>query len=100
MPGTLFLIPTNLSEPFAPGEILPKHVIETAKRLDHYIAENAKTARAFLKALELSRPIQGISINELNGRQSGDALRKMVQPLLDGHDVGLVSEAGAPGVAD
>lgn len=100
MPGTLFLIPTNLSEPFVPGEILPQHVIAIAQRLDHYIAENAKTARAFLKALKLARPIQGISISELNGRQDGDALKKMIQPLLDGHDVGLVSEAGAPGVAD
>ena len=100
MPGTLFLIPTNLSEPFSPSEILPQHVISTAQRLDYYIAENAKTARAFLKALELARPIQGISISELNGRQGDDALKKMVQPLLDGHDVGLVSEAGAPGVAD
>ncbi|MEP7154323.1 MAG: SAM-dependent methyltransferase [Betaproteobacteria bacterium] len=100
MAGTLYLIPTNLSDPFTPQSILPQDVIATARRLDYYIAENARTARAFLKTLEIDRPIQGISIRELNGRQEKNILLEMLQPLLDGHDVGLVSEAGAPGVAD
>ena len=100
MPGTLFLIPTNLSDPFNPNAILPQDVINTASKLDFYIAENAKTARAFLKSLGLDRPIQEISIRELNERNGKDALADMVRPLLEGHDVGLVSEAGAPGVAD
>ncbi len=100
MSGTLFLIPTNLSEPFSPAAILPPDVVATALKLDFFIAENAKTARAFLKALGLVRPIQGISIRELNERNGKDALADMLQPLLDGYDVGLVSEAGAPGVAD
>lgn len=100
MPGTLFLIPTNLSEPFSPSAILPQDVVATALKLDFYIAENAKTARAFLKSLGLARPIQGISIRELNERNEKDALTDMLRPLLDGRDMGLVSEAGAPGVAD
>jgi 16S rRNA (cytidine1402-2'-O)-methyltransferase len=100
MPGTLFLIPTNLSDPVSPSAILPQDVISTALKLDFYIAENAKTARAFLKSLGLSRPIQGISIRELNERNGKDALAEMLRPLLEGHDIGLVSEAGAPGVAD
>ncbi|MBL0122349.1 MAG: SAM-dependent methyltransferase [Betaproteobacteria bacterium] len=98
--GTLFLIPVNLSEPFAPGVILPEEVIAIALRLDFYIAENAKTARAFLKALGVARPLQEVSIRELNTRTDKSELAELLHPLLAGNDVGLVSEAGAPGVAD
>lgn len=98
--GTLYLIPTNLSEPFNPSHILPVHVIETAIRLNHYVAENAKSARAFLKRIGIDRPLQTISIFELNNQTPETALREMILPLIVGNDVGLVSEAGAPGVAD
>ncbi len=99
-PGTLYLIPSNLSEPFLPAQILPATVIATAIRLNHYIAENAKAARAFLKGIGVVRPLLEISILELNDRTPKHALNDMIAPLVAGHDVGLVSEAGAPGVAD
>jgi len=98
--GKLFLVPANLSEPFAPGAILPQEAITIALRLDFYIAENARTARAFLKSLGIQRPLQGVSIRELHERAGADELAEMIKPLLEGNDVGLVSEAGAPGVAD
>lgn len=98
--GTLFLIPTNLSDPFTPGAILPQEVIELALRLDFYIAENAKTARAFLKSLGIGRPLLQVSIRELNTHTDINELTELLEPLLAGNDVGLVSEAGAPGVAD
>lgn len=98
--GTLYLIPTNLSDQFSPTEILPATVIATALRLNHYIAENAKSARAFLKKIGTERPMLGISILELNDQTRADDLTKLIAPLLAGHDVGLVSEAGAPGIAD
>ena len=99
-PGTLFLIPVNLSDPCAPAAILPQEVIDTALRLEYYIAENAKTARAFLKSLGIDRPLKELSIRELNERTRQEELAEMLKPLLAGNDVGLVSEAGAPGVAD
>ena len=98
--GNLYLIPTNLAEPVNPGAILPQDVIAVALRLDHFIAENAKTARAFLKSLGIGRPLAEISIRELNEHTAPDALTALLEPLFAGHDVGLVSEAGAPGVAD
>lgn len=98
--GTLFLIPTNLSTPFAPAQILPSKVVTTAIRLNYFVAENAKTARAFLKGIGVDRPLLEITIRELNRQTKDDALNEMIAPLLAGHDVGLVSEAGAPGVAD
>ena len=98
--GTLFLIPSNLSDPFTPSQILPATVIATAIGLNHYIAENAKTARAFLKGIGINRPLSQISILELNDQTPRDALAGMIAPLIAGHDIGLLSEAGAPGIAD
>ena len=98
--GKLYLIPTNLSDPFTPTQILPAAVIATARRLNHYIAENAKSARAFLKQIGIDKPLMEISIVELNNQTRAEALIEMIGPLLSGEDVGLVSEAGAPGVAD
>jgi 16S rRNA (cytidine1402-2'-O)-methyltransferase len=101
--GKLYLIPTNLADPFTPASVLPNNVIATALKLDHYIAENAKTARAFLKAIGISRPLQEISIVELDkhlNQAENDPVQKLIAPLLAGFDMGLVSEAGAPAVAD
>ena len=101
--GKLYLIPTNLADTFVATSILPDDVISTALKLDHYIAENAKTARAFLKAIGISRPLQEISIIELEkhlNSAENDSTRTLIEPLLAGFDVGLVSEAGAPAVAD
>jgi 16S rRNA (cytidine1402-2'-O)-methyltransferase len=101
--GKLYLIPTNLADPFTPASVLPNNVIATALKLDHYIAENAKTARAFLKAIGISRPLQEVSIGELDkhlNQAENDPVQKLIAPLLAGFDMGLVSEAGAPAVAD
>jgi 16S rRNA (cytidine1402-2'-O)-methyltransferase len=101
--GKLYLIPTNLADPFIPASILPNNVIDIALKLDHYIAENAKTARAFLKAIGISRPLQEVSIVELDkhlNQADNDPVQKLIAPLLAGFDMGLVSEAGAPAVAD
>ena len=98
--GSLLLIPTNLSDGVCPDTFLPREVIASALKLDFYIAENAKTARAFLKSLGTARPLQEISIRELNKHTGKDQLTELLQPLFEGHDMGLVSEAGAPAIAD
>lgn len=102
--GTLYLVPTNLAQPVDVNVILPRDVIAIALKLDHYIAENAKTARAFLKSIGTTRPLQEISIQELNKHSDSStqiiAMKDLLAPLLAGHDAGLVSEAGAPAVAD
>jgi 16S rRNA (cytidine1402-2'-O)-methyltransferase len=97
--GTLYLIPTNLAEPFVTNTVLPTEVINTTRKLQHFIAENAKTARGFLKQIGVTRPIQEISIVELDKHSSVNA-DALLAPLINGDDVGLVSEAGAPAVAD
>src|SRR5690606_22877713 len=68
--------------------------------LTTYIAENAKTARAFLKQIGTVRPLQEITIHTLNDKVDAQQIRAWLKPLLDGGDIGLVSEAGCPAVAD
>jgi 16S rRNA (cytidine1402-2'-O)-methyltransferase len=103
--GILFLIPTHVTAATMQNTqlVLPTQVIATAVGLTHYIAENAKTARMFLKAIGVTRPLAEISIAELDKhtRQSQQSdYSSLLAPLLAGSDVGLVSEAGAPAVAD
>jgi 16S rRNA (cytidine1402-2'-O)-methyltransferase len=97
--GTLHLIPVGLGE--APIDLwLPAQVQTQAGLLKTYIAENAKVARAFLKLTPLTLPLQDITIHELNARVEDDALEQWLAPLKAGQDMGLVSDAGCPAVAD
>nr|WP_314546692.1 SAM-dependent methyltransferase [uncultured Massilia sp.] len=108
MPGTLYLIPNTLgsteASPNALSHILPEQVQDIASKLDYFVAENAKTARAFLKLVgighPLAKPLQEIQIAELNVNTPAQALAALLAPLLEGRDAGLVSEAGVPAVAD
>jgi 16S rRNA (cytidine1402-2'-O)-methyltransferase len=108
MPGTLYLIPNTLgpteAAPGALSQVIPTDVQALTARLDYFVAENAKTARAFLKLIAidhpLARPLQEIEIAELNVNTPPAALAGLLGPLLAGRDAGLVSEAGVPAVAD
>ena len=108
MPGTLYLIPNTLgpteAAPGALSHIIPEQVQALTARLDYFVAENAKTARAFLKLIAidhpLAKPLQEIEIAELNVNTPVAALAGLLAPLLAGRDCGLVSEAGVPAVAD
>ncbi|QBE65347.1 SAM-dependent methyltransferase [Pseudoduganella lutea] len=104
MPGTLYLIPNTLGDTTALNHVIPEHVQALTAQLAHFVAENAKTARAFLKLVNavhpLARPLQEIAITELNVNTKAEALAGLLAPLRAGHDVGLLSEAGVPAVAD
>lgn len=99
MPGTLYLIPVPLG-PTAPAESLPANVLATIKPLTHFVVEQAKTARAFLKAAGTDTPLQELTLVELNEHTKTNELDLLLAPLRAGHDVGLLSEAGCPAVAD
>lgn len=97
--GTLHLIPVGLGD--APvSSWLPEDVRQLAGRLDTYIAENAKTARAFLKLVGTTRPLQEITIHTLTRDTNANQIRQWLQPVQNGGEIGLVSEAGCPAVAD
>lgn len=97
--GTLYLIPCTLGDTAA-GNVLPQHVIDIARSLDHYVVEQAKTARQFLSALRHEKPIASLHIATLNEHTKAAELPELLAPLLAGCDVGIISEAGCPGIAD
>lgn len=97
--GTLHLIPVGLGDA-PPASWLPEDVRLLAGRLDTYIAENAKTARAFLKIIGTARPLQEITIHTLAKDTDVRQMRQWLEPLRAGGEIGLVSEAGCPAVAD
>jgi 16S rRNA (cytidine1402-2'-O)-methyltransferase len=97
--GTLFLIPCTLGDT-PPQQVLPQHVIEIARKLSHFVVEQPKTARKFLSALRPERPIQSLHFATLNERTTAKELPDLLAPLLAGHSVGVISEAGCPGIAD
>jgi 16S rRNA (cytidine1402-2'-O)-methyltransferase len=93
--GKLYLIPTPLGVAEGLQQFSPL-LLERVRNLDYFIVENAKTARAFLKTIDMPRPIAALRIETI----SDDALESLLQPLEAGRDAGLMSEAGAPAVAD
>ena len=99
MSGTLHLIPVGLG-PAQPERWLPADVRSLAGSLDTYIAENAKTARAFLKLIGTVRPLQEITIHTLGPKTDAGQIQQWLAPMHQGQDIGLVSEAGCPAVAD
>ena len=97
--GTLHLIPVGLSAT-TPDQWLPLVAQSCAGGLTHYIAENSKTARAFLKTMPLQHALQDVVMHELNARVELATLQGWLEPLKAGISIGLVSEAGCPAVAD
>jgi len=97
--GTLYLIPVPLG-PTPPEFSLPANVLSTVRPLRYFVVEQAKTARAFLKAVGTDTALQELHLEELNEHTKTDALDHLLAPLRAGHDVGLLSEAGCPAVAD
>jgi 16S rRNA (cytidine1402-2'-O)-methyltransferase len=100
--GTLYLIPSTLGDACSIDAILPAKIREVANTIMHYIVENEKPARAFLKRLNLETPIQAISLYPVNEHTQAkkEDLSVLLKPLLNGLNMGLLSDAGCPAVAD
>lgn len=97
--GRLFVVP-NLLGLVEPPQVLPERTIAVARRLAHYVVENAKPARAFLKSLSPELPLQQIAIAELGDAPEPARCAQLLAPARAGSDVGLLSDAGCPGIAD
>lgn len=98
--GRLFLVPAWLSEDIAPAVVVPAPVLARIHALDSFVVENAKSARRFLAECGHPRPMRDIAMVELNEHTPRQAVAAMLAPALDGRDLGLLSEAGVPAVAD
>ena len=97
--GTLYLIPVALGEVDATSW-LPPATLAIARALCTFIAEDAKSARRFLKAIAHPTPLREIDIQLLNEHTERDCLEPLLAPMIAGVDCGLMSEAGCPAVAD
>lgn len=97
--GKLYLIPTTLGEN-DPMEVLPQTVKRAIDFIDYYIVENEKTARRFIKAVNAQKVQANLKISLLNKHTEVSEHNAMIKPCLEGINIGLMSEAGCPGVAD
>lgn len=97
--GTLYLIPVPLGD-IGPVEVIPEATLIVTRRISSFIAENARSARRFLKAAGTSHPLQEINVMEIDKHQSRIDFDYYFSDLRSGLDTGLVSEAGIPAVAD
>ena len=97
--GKLYLIPTTLGE-VAPDDVLPQTVKRAIDFINDYVVENEKTARKFIKSINPEKIQANLRINVLNKHTEISEHNVMIQPCLEGRNVGLMSEAGCPGVAD
>ena len=97
--GKLYLIPTTLGEMNA-DDVLPQTIKRTIDFIDFYIVENEKTARKSIKMVHAEKKQSELKLFLLNKHTDTKAHLDFIKPLLEGHNVGLMSEAGCPGVAD
>lgn len=97
--GRLYLVP-NLLGVVPPAEVLPERTIAVARALEHFVVETPKAARQFIISLGLARPIQLIDFATLDVNTPSDRIPALLEPAIDGKDLGLLSDAGCPGVAD
>ncbi|WP_111306771.1 SAM-dependent methyltransferase [Confluentibacter sediminis] len=97
--GKLYLIPTTLGDN-EPLEVLPLTIKKIIEQTNIFIVENEKTARAFIKKISPETLQSSLDIHLLNKYTDNSELPKFLEPCLNGVNVGLMSEAGCPGVAD
>tara|TARA_R110000868_G_scaffold186282_4_gene428686 strand:- start:449 stop:1165 length:717 start_codon:yes stop_codon:yes gene_type:complete len=97
--GKLYLIPTTLGDN-EPLEVLPISIKRAIENIDYYIVENEKTARRFIKKISSKKSQGDLVIEALNKFTEPEMIPTFLQPCLEGKNVGVISEAGCPGVAD
>lgn len=97
--GALYLIPSSLDDSAAAATTSPQ-TRALIERLEIFIVEHAKTARRFLANFSLARPLAELDFRLLNEHTSDTDLPELLAPLRAGYDVGLLSEAGCPAIAD
>ncbi len=97
--GKLYLIPTLLGDEPA-VQVLPAGTLEVIHRLDHFIVEEIRTARRFLRKAGVTRPLEEISFDIFNEHSRNEDIANYLEPARNGYDLGLLSEAGTPCIAD
>ncbi len=97
--GRVILFPSLLA-PVAPCDVLPATNIALIREVKYFVVEELRTARRFLKACDKSIDIDSLQFSVLNEHTSPGEVEAMLGPALEGFDIGIISEAGCPAVAD
>jgi 16S rRNA (cytidine1402-2'-O)-methyltransferase len=99
-PGKLLLVPAWLAQDTAPDAVVPAPALARIRALRDFVVEDAKSARRFLSACGHPGPMREVAMAELNEHTPAAAVPALLEPALQGRDLGLLSEAGIPAVAD
>lgn len=97
--GKVYLIPSTLGD-IAPLEVLPISIKQAVEKIDHYVVENEKTARNFIKKISPRKLQPSLKISVLNKFTEAQEIPSFLDPCVQGFDLGILSEAGCPGIAD
>ena len=97
--GTLYMVPVTLGDDNL-SFVIPADVIQIVKGLEYFVVENEKSARRFLATVKSNKPVRELNFQLLNEHTAEKDLPELIAPLLAGHNVGMLSEAGCPGIAD
>jgi len=97
--GKLYLIPTRLGDDIK-LEVLPISIKKIIESTNHYIVENEKTARRFIKKISPAKSQPSLHFETINKFTIDSELPAFLNPCIEGHNIGVLSEAGCPGIAD
>ncbi len=97
--GRIFLIPSPLGE-VPPINVLPLSINKLIESIDHYVVEHEKNARKFIKSICPGKKQSKLHINTINKFTNPSDLPKFIDPCYMGKDIGVISDAGCPGIAD
>ncbi|MGC1516964.1 MAG: SAM-dependent methyltransferase [Maribacter sp.] len=97
--GKVYLIPSTLGD-VPPLEVLPISIKQAIEKIDHYVVENEKTARHFIKKVSPRKSQPSLHLSVLNKFTEPQEIPSFLSPCMAGYDVGILSEAGCPGIAD
>lgn len=98
-PGKLYLIPNVIADD-TQALVIPPHIVENLKPLKYFLAEDIRTARRYLSSLKIFESIEALQFSVLNKETQESELPALMDPLFQGHSIGVISESGCPGVAD
>jgi 16S rRNA (cytidine1402-2'-O)-methyltransferase len=98
--GTLYLIPTTLGDTAETADVIPVKINTIINEIDEYIVENEKSARHYLKKIGIKKNLQEIILHSLNQHTAPQEISGYLKSIAEGKNIGIISEAGCPGVAD
>jgi len=98
--GVLYLIPTILGDTAETADVIPAKINRIINTIDEYIVENEKSARHYLKKMGIQKPLQEITLHLLNQHTPVQEISGYLNSISEGKNIGIISEAGCPGIAD